>query len=799
MNAPQFEAGPLTVVKIGGGLLGDPPALARACGAVARRRLRGERVLVVISALRGVTDSLERAVLLALDPRAGHELVRDVMERLQAQHARMASELPDPESVLMRLQPVFDGLERLLTGIRLTGEATPRSRDLAMAQGERLAAPLVAAAILAAGADARAVTSEEAGLVATGNFRVGSCDLAASAPSVGGLTHELHDRALVLTGFYGVNRDGDVVLFGRGGSDYTAGVAAALLGADRLELWKDVPGFMTADPREVSGAHLVPELSFDEACELGLYGARIMHPRCLDPLRGRPIAVSVRSIDEVDSIGTALIEKRQGRRPEVVALAARRDVAVVRVQDASMINEPGVAGRILTAMGAAGINVDAVGSSMSSLSFTIGREQSALARRTLRLLAEGGATGLASITILEQAALLAWSATGWPATRASAGGCSRAWASSASTWRWSATGRATSGSRAWWPERAAARARPRSTRPSSAARRARAAGGRARERRSTDRRDEGAERRRGTERRVGERRGREKGGRCRRQRPRQPRPGRRRRSSREPHPGCRARRDRRGRTPGAARARQPSLVRGRGRRGLGQARGARLGDVLDERRATTVDVAGLLGAPSSGHGGAGAAAAADSLGTPTLPGRARRPAPAGRRAPRPARLRRDLLDAALGAGPRDRGALRAARARLLDGLGWRMDEHTPLLLAGVNAEQIARLAEQQRAQGWRGFVAPGPNCTVVGLAVSLAPLLRSHGVRSVTLTSMQAVSGAGGKAPGRRGGGRRQRPALDRPGGGEGRARGAQDPRCELPDQRDLHARAGRGRPHALR
>jgi aspartate kinase len=406
MNAPKFEAGPLTVVKIGGGLLGDPAALARACGSVARRRLRGERVLVVISALRGVTDALERAVLLALDPRAGHELVRDVMERLHAQHARMASGLPDPESVLLRLQPVFDGLERLLTGIRLTGEATPRSRDLAMAQGERLAAPLMAAGILAAGADARAVTSEEAGLVGTGNFRVGSCDLAASAPSVGGLTHELHDRALVLTGFYGVNRDGDVVLFGRGGSDYTAGVAAALLGADRLELWKDVPGFMTADPREVEGAHLVPELSFDEACELGLYGARIMHPRCLDPLRGRPIAVSVRSIDEVDAIGTALIEKRQGRRPEVVALAARRDVAVVRVQDAAMINEPGVAGRILTAVGAAGINVDAVGSSMSSLSFTIGREQSALARRTLRLLAESGANGLGSITILEQAALL---------------------------------------------------------------------------------------------------------------------------------------------------------------------------------------------------------------------------------------------------------------------------------------------------------------------------------------------------------------------------------------------------------
>lgn len=403
---PQFEAAPLTVVKIGGGLLGDPAALSRAAGAVAVRRLRGERVLVVISALRGVTDSLERAVLLALDPRAGHELVLDVMQRLHSQHERMAASLPDRDAVMLRLQPVFDGVERLLTGIRLTGEATPRSRDLVMAQGERLAAPLVAGAILAAGADARSVTSEEAGLVATGSFRIGSCDLPASAPTVGGLAHELHDRALVLTGFYGINRDGDVVLFGRGGSDYTAGVVAALLRADGLELWKDVPGFMTADPREVDGAHLVPELSFDEACELGLYGARIMHPRCLDPLRGLPIRVSVRAVEDVDTIGTAVIEKRAGRRPEVVALAARRDVAVVRVQDAAMINEPGVAGRILSAMGAAGINVDAVGSSMSSLSFTIDREQSALARRTLRLLAEGGATGLSSISILEQAALL---------------------------------------------------------------------------------------------------------------------------------------------------------------------------------------------------------------------------------------------------------------------------------------------------------------------------------------------------------------------------------------------------------
>jgi len=398
---------PLIVVKVGGALLIDGAALRRVSESIARRRLRGERLLVVVSALRGVTDELERAASLALDSRSGLELVRDVMQRLRRQHEAVAAELPEREAVLLRLQPVLDSVENLLTGIRLTGELTPRTRDLVMCHGERLAAPLVAAGVLASGADARAVTAEEAGLVATGSFRVGACDLAASAPRLAALDHELFDRVLVLTGFYGVNADDDVVLFGRGGSDYTAGAVAAALRAGGLELWKDVPGFMTADPREVPDARLVPELSFDEACELGLYGARILHPRCLEPLRGLPVAVSVRPVADVDTVGTRLIEHRtEPGAPGVVALAARRGVAVVRVQGAAMVNEPGVAGRILSAVGEARINIDAVAASMTSLSFTIAADQAALTRRTLRRLHESGAAGVEEIEVRDKAALL---------------------------------------------------------------------------------------------------------------------------------------------------------------------------------------------------------------------------------------------------------------------------------------------------------------------------------------------------------------------------------------------------------
>jgi len=397
----------LIVVKAGGALLTDGAALRRVSEAVARRRLRGERLLVVVSALHGVTDELERAASLALDARSGLELVRDVMDRLRRQHEAVAADLPQSAEVRLRLQPELDAIERLLTGIRLTGELTPRTRDLVMCHGERLAAPLVAAGILAAGADARAVTSEEAGLVATGSFRVGACDIAASTPRLASLDHELFDRVLVLTGYYGVNADGDVVLFGRGGSDYTAGAVAAGLRAGGLELWKDVPGFMSADPRDVTDARLVPELSFDEACELGLYGARILHPRCLQPLRGLPIEVSVRPVADVDVVGTRLIEQRPpGGTPGVVALAARRGVAVVRVQGAAMVNEPGIAGRILTAMGAARVNVDAVAASMTSLSFTIASTDAQAASRALHRLHEDGTPGVEDVEVKEGAALL---------------------------------------------------------------------------------------------------------------------------------------------------------------------------------------------------------------------------------------------------------------------------------------------------------------------------------------------------------------------------------------------------------
>ena len=158
------DGAPLTVVKVGGGLLDGPQDLAAVVSALASRRLRGERLLVVASAFKGVTDALEQAAVDALDSRSGAELMSHVVQRLRRRHEEVVASLPGASGLGLGLRAALDGVDRLLTGIRLTGELTDRTHDLLLAHGERLSVPLLAEALRLGGVDARAVTSEEAGI-----------------------------------------------------------------------------------------------------------------------------------------------------------------------------------------------------------------------------------------------------------------------------------------------------------------------------------------------------------------------------------------------------------------------------------------------------------------------------------------------------------------------------------------------------------------------------------------------------------------------------------------------------------
>jgi aspartate kinase len=190
------------------------------------------------------------------------------------------------------------------------------------------------------------------------------------------LRRDLRDRVLVLTGFYGVASGGGIVLFGRGGSDNTACAVAAGLGADRLELWKDVPGFMSADPREVQGARVIEEISFDEVAQMGAYGSRVVNHGCLEPLRGRSTRIAISSIQGAGS-GTRLVERRQRVVTRVVALASRRgnngSPALIGAVGDGVADDPEIRARMLSCLTAAEVRSDltAQPSGRSGLSCTV--------------------------------------------------------------------------------------------------------------------------------------------------------------------------------------------------------------------------------------------------------------------------------------------------------------------------------------------------------------------------------------------------------------------------------------------
>ncbi|MEM7349968.1 MAG: aspartate kinase [Acidobacteriota bacterium] len=378
-----------TVVKIGGSLLTEGQDLLDLAQVVASRRAAGEQVLLVTSALRGVTDLIERSLWRAqgsvpTESGEGSPLAAALAWR----HGKAAEQInPNDERLATTLEQRIAEVDALIERARRLGLSRENQVRL-LSYGERLSAPLVAAALRAAGVDTRSVTSEEIGLRGHGASRAGSCDLVTSRAGVESAARELAQRVLVVTGFYGVREDGQVVLFGRGGSDYSASVLASLLEPSRLELWKDVPGVFTANPKRVAGARLVTEISYDEASALGGYGARILHPYCLQPLRGQAVTAIVVAGHPAQepSGGTRLVEARRGPVSRVAALAVRAPRTVVRVTGGRFDDESRAAGRMLDELGRDGFPLDAVSVSHDSLCFSIVDDRPYEASRMLRSL-----------------------------------------------------------------------------------------------------------------------------------------------------------------------------------------------------------------------------------------------------------------------------------------------------------------------------------------------------------------------------------------------------------------------------
>lgn len=278
------------VLKFGGTSVGSAEPLRSAVGIVGRQ-LREAPIVVVVSALAGVTDSLEAALAGAA---AGRLDVARFADSLRARHLALLRSVASGRAASRAAGAVGDRLSELmllLGDARRRRASTPAAHASTLATGERLAAPIVAAALRSIGIDARAL--DAARVVRTDEaWDAASVDFSATRRLAADAFAALPPTTVpVLTGFIGGTSGGHTTLLGRGGSDYTAAVLGWALEAERVEIWTDVPGVMSADPRRDVSARTLPRLGYREAAELARSGAKVLHPRTLEPLE--PVGIPV--------------------------------------------------------------------------------------------------------------------------------------------------------------------------------------------------------------------------------------------------------------------------------------------------------------------------------------------------------------------------------------------------------------------------------------------------------------------------------------------------------------------------
>ena len=346
------------VMKFGGSSVSDASRI-KAAGDIVRRRLAKQPV-VVVSAFRGVTDEL---LGLARDAQKG-DLSR--LAGIRKRHEDTADALGVDRAMV---EPLLAELADLAKGVSLLKELTPRTLDHAASFGERLSSRLIAASWAKAGLPARAVDASEAGLLT--DARYGSATPlpeadAALKSSLGGA-----QDLPVVTGFIGRSPSGDIATLGRNGSDYSATILGAALGAEVIEIWSDTDGVMTADPRLVPAAKPLAELTFDEAGELAYYGGKVLHPHTLVPAVRKGIPVSVLNTFKPDHPGTRIAPSRAGAGAGPRSIAFKRHLSVVTVKSPDMLLGWGFLARIFAAFARHEIVVDMVTTSEVTVSCTV--------------------------------------------------------------------------------------------------------------------------------------------------------------------------------------------------------------------------------------------------------------------------------------------------------------------------------------------------------------------------------------------------------------------------------------------
>jgi len=387
------------IMKFGGTSVATGENIRNVADFVTKNAKNNCKVAVAVSALAGVTNGLFEVACQAKKSEEKH--IQGFTKELLDKHTEAISTAITSKQIQKEVTQItkktIAELEKVLTGICYVGELTPKSKDYVVSFGERLSAPIVWGAIKDHKAETQWFTGKEAGIVTDSNF--GEAD-----PLMNFSTHLIRERVgplfeqgviPVITGFIAANQDGIVTTVGRGGSDYTATILGVALRVDEVWIWTDVDGIMTADPKIVQTARMLPQLSYQEAAEMAIFGAKAMHPRALGPVTKENIPVRIRSVFHPENPGTLITKEPDPNATEVVkAVAMIKDVAMLNVNGAGMVGAPGSYAKVFDVLGQNDINIMMISTAASEANISMIIKRSLLGRAIsnleIALLERGG-------------------------------------------------------------------------------------------------------------------------------------------------------------------------------------------------------------------------------------------------------------------------------------------------------------------------------------------------------------------------------------------------------------------------
>lgn len=343
----------MTVLKFGGSSVADAACIDRVADIVIEAYDKGP-VGVVVSALKGTTDSLLNAAECA---QRGDSRYTEQIEALEERHYKVLETLHSGESadgIRMVVGDMFQELKNILHGVDLVRECTDRTADLVAGFGELLSIRILESVLLRRGKSTRIIDPRHC-IITDQRHR--------NARVIRPLTYERlqeqigkDDALYLIPGFIAATADGITTTLGRNGSDYTASLVAAAVHARELQIWTDVDGVLSADPRYVPDAFLIPELTFAEAAELSYFGAEVLHPSTMVPVVEQDIPVGIRNTWNPASSGTRITaHARTGE--QIAGIASIDNVAIINVEGSGMVGIPGIAARLFAAIARAQANI----------------------------------------------------------------------------------------------------------------------------------------------------------------------------------------------------------------------------------------------------------------------------------------------------------------------------------------------------------------------------------------------------------------------------------------------------------